>query len=1139
GTPSGPYTPAAGGAATPQNTEGITANGNQPPQVTEFTAKGISVHFSATTNTQFAWDTITDAAPSNIKGKYKKVSGQYLGYKLVPKGKTDVLLAEVTITDAKIKPEQIEFKTASGIKVEATPQGNHFLLQLKGIHNYVEEEVIATIKQEDKYKVAGAFKLVHVSDKNVNVGLIALNGKAIPSAEIEDLKAIYAKAGVTLTITQQGTVTYLKDKITTGDSELLNYYTADEKEINAQVAQLPNYNKQSYYIIYSDKSSSTGIQGFMPLGGQFGYVFGGTNTSAHELGHGVFALEHPFANEGDKGKTSFLMDYGSGTTLSHIDWAQINNPKLKFYGFQGDSQGEFTNAHLTPDWEPFYYKESSTYLMPDKINEPNGAVYGIAVGEKYYNWETINNQKGYYYKGEKLEIKKIATNEISDKLVVELYWNNGVCGRNLNFTTTWEKIKLQKGKLSLDYLSQAGVVTSHSTIPCLKENITVGITRHDNKCKGSFSELYGKVKTYKEFVATLTAKTIDETVDFVLQSDFCALKDISDTEKINLLKKISDSGQKSLYEKEEQAIIKLLNIVKEEEIQKIYDEFYSKNNQLANLLNRINNKTIGLFGSDNLNYFLETLAYHSGKLKSDNQKWYVVNSIIKNRFDSIENGEYEKSALTQILNTMENYSSMNDEIAAGVFNLSNMLVEEIKPLNDYKPVFDIALIRVENKEAFSNFTQGDKIQFNLPGLILDTNCSVASNSNWSWIKPSPFNVTCTNQSFKQYSQSEVDTAFKWAGYLNTHANVKTLLSTNIPEYLEIFRDELNKFITEKGKANEQFWNTAQINCNELTKIINHININENGQSLASLNVQKRLNIVETFFNCNEAGNTITLKDSELFLLKVLTSFESTDTSILKKIEAISLEKIYSKLKSSDKQWFKFVAWLGAQIQDCNYNKAVRQEDLLNSDGTLRSDSQLKFKLESNMFDFQNLNGNLKGNKLTVNGITLDYTQMVPVYVYDDFEFAEQTIKKGTVLVVPIIQAFAMGKNNRSIITEKAAWTGLDVVLLFTGIGEVKVFLTAGNYIRKAIIISDLVGSVSGIALNVINESALDPDTRFKLQLLSIVASLPHVATSIKGIDNFITSIDNKINVLADVTARNSLKEYFASIRARIPSEAAV
>ena len=88
----------------------------------------------------------------------------------------------------------------------------------------------------------------------------------------------------------------------------------------------------------------------LSLGGQFGYVFpnASNKTASHELGHGAFALQHPFSKSSDNGKTPFLIDYGTGTNLWHNDWAQINNPALKFYGFQGDSSGEYeTDGHYS------------------------------------------------------------------------------------------------------------------------------------------------------------------------------------------------------------------------------------------------------------------------------------------------------------------------------------------------------------------------------------------------------------------------------------------------------------------------------------------------------------------------------------------------------------------------------------------------------------------------------------------------------------------------------------------------------------------------------------------------------------------------------------------------------------------------
>lgn len=69
----------------------------------------------------------------------------------------------------------------------------------------------------------------------------------------------------------------------------------------------------------------------MRLNGQFGYVYGNalTKTGAHELGHGIFKLEHPWSKYNTtQGSTDLLMDYGNGTILNHLDWKQINDPTL-------------------------------------------------------------------------------------------------------------------------------------------------------------------------------------------------------------------------------------------------------------------------------------------------------------------------------------------------------------------------------------------------------------------------------------------------------------------------------------------------------------------------------------------------------------------------------------------------------------------------------------------------------------------------------------------------------------------------------------------------------------------------------------------------------------------------------------------
>ncbi|SPE77504.1 ADP-ribosyltransferase exoenzyme [Flavobacterium columnare] len=402
GNATGPFVPAPGGATTVQNTDGVASNG----QASQFTAQGVSVRFEPISSTKYAWDNVPTTAPSYIKEKYAKVGSDYLSYKAVVNGQRDVLKAKIVISDHKIVQDSIIFKTQHGVLIDKEKTADGYLLTLKGTKTYAEEEVQAVIKQGGKYKIINAFRLTHISEKPINVTLIPLNSSSsIPNTAISQMQDVYTKAGVTLNIKTVPVLTYDgggDNKITTSESGVFDYYTDEEKSINAKVKALPDYDPKTYYLIYSNLPSDKGIEGFMALGGQFGYIFtppsgvGGLKTASHELAHGVFALQHPFANAADKGKTPFLMDYGSGTELGHLDWAQINNPALKYYGFQGDSQGEFAGGYvLTPDLKVTSIPNTKTIFRDFDLSAiPVGTLPGFTVAKdnvtKSYKWSGTN-----------------------------------------------------------------------------------------------------------------------------------------------------------------------------------------------------------------------------------------------------------------------------------------------------------------------------------------------------------------------------------------------------------------------------------------------------------------------------------------------------------------------------------------------------------------------------------------------------------------------------------------------------------------------------------------------------------------------------------------------------------------------------
>ena len=120
----------------------------------------------------------------------------------------------------------------------------------------------------------------------------------------------------------------------------LSTYSPEQNAVIAKFATNRKPKDNTYYIFLVN--DGTGDHGYMRLGGQYGFVYStNARTIAHELGHGIFKLEHPFKGKNaDKGKTTALMDYNEGQDFFYRDWKQINDPKVKLYAFQKQSEGE-------------------------------------------------------------------------------------------------------------------------------------------------------------------------------------------------------------------------------------------------------------------------------------------------------------------------------------------------------------------------------------------------------------------------------------------------------------------------------------------------------------------------------------------------------------------------------------------------------------------------------------------------------------------------------------------------------------------------------------------------------------------------------------------------------------------------------
>ncbi|WP_431167040.1 fibronectin type III domain-containing protein [Tenacibaculum halocynthiae] len=390
---------AEGGAVTDTNTNGLDSSGN----VNSITASGVSVVFE--NSGYYHFDELPNGTSTKFEKEYKVLDKSGSKYKVAYKvisdtNGDDFINAKVTINNSDVKKEDLVFKTKDGAKIEVTSwNGDIAKLKLKRKYHYADEEVFAVIKnKDDKFDVAGSVILTHLASEKletINITLVPVGISEVDSKVKEQVKEIYRKAGVRLNIQEVDEVSpeqiygWDKDKdgrLKVGDSSVLSHYTDEEAVFNNYIKKQNYYSKKTYYVFVTNVPvNKSDVEGFMALKRQFGFVFTAnaktvekqTRTLAHELGHGVFGLQHTWDEyKFPQGATNSLMDYGNGTVLNHLDWKKMHAPGIKIYWFQGDEDGqhitesgEFPNKFLNTD------KESFTFVTPtgDYIDIPKNA----------------------------------------------------------------------------------------------------------------------------------------------------------------------------------------------------------------------------------------------------------------------------------------------------------------------------------------------------------------------------------------------------------------------------------------------------------------------------------------------------------------------------------------------------------------------------------------------------------------------------------------------------------------------------------------------------------------------------------------------------------------------------------------------
>ena len=140
-------------------------------------------------------------------------------------------------------------------------------------------------------------------------------------------------------------------------------------------------------------------KGFQNFGG--GYTSAITHTMAHELGHGVYRLQHTFDYkhaEEDKYKTDNLMDYNQGDFLAHYQWRIMQDSVMFVWkSLQDDEDGMVQQGEYVSDVSIIITEIEDTNYGFDIIMGSNENYISVETGMKTaFHVSSAQNKKLYF-----------------------------------------------------------------------------------------------------------------------------------------------------------------------------------------------------------------------------------------------------------------------------------------------------------------------------------------------------------------------------------------------------------------------------------------------------------------------------------------------------------------------------------------------------------------------------------------------------------------------------------------------------------------------------------------------------------------------------------------------------------------------
>lgn len=307
---------------------------------------------------------------------YKPFTKGYIApWKLVPSGENDIVMAKYdglkNIDLNKVRFVSEPNSAALPAKLNETEMT--WTISLRSVSPGTSYDVYALYEGE----VIGKLRVVSYDKQLHKVTLVPINEVKLDKVAIEqELNTIYNPVGIQFTVdvdeSMRGNydweVDSEKDSLLSTAGKSFLGYDKELKEstemLNLQKAyqQVAGTLDGAYLFVLNGatglEGQKDGLLGEMPRKSRFGYIFAGnspntetlSHTIAHELGHGIFTLQHTFdyeyAGKKSQGKTRNLMDYDpKGKEIAAFQWNIMAKPAV----FTAMDKEDVSNLKNTTD----------------------------------------------------------------------------------------------------------------------------------------------------------------------------------------------------------------------------------------------------------------------------------------------------------------------------------------------------------------------------------------------------------------------------------------------------------------------------------------------------------------------------------------------------------------------------------------------------------------------------------------------------------------------------------------------------------------------------------------------------------------------------------------------------------------------